>query len=168
MDYENLQTGYDSLRLQFNGFLELEERIDAGEVLIEQYRTMKVKNVIQFESLVEKGRFCLKFTHIELLLAQISIQKSLSDENILLLLEMCTANYDNKKLLDEYAYFGLLTTTLVMGRLLDKVSFSGVNKNVKVSTRMQRFVDNSTFTSIDDFERINNYSKEYIYQAKGK
>lgn len=113
----NMQKGYDYIRTKFNGFRELESRSDAGKELLKLYKNYNPDNFNKKSTNLEIGNFIVKFTYIELLIAQNEILKSFNDEESQELLLQCCKKYKGKKNLQSYyGIIGLKTTALILAR----------------------------------------------------
>ena len=77
---DNVQLGYNDLRLMFNGFRELENRKNAGGELIRLYQEIKPEEIVGIKSPDDRGDFSLKLTFLEILLAQKPILQNLNQE----------------------------------------------------------------------------------------
>ena len=114
----SLQQGYNYIRTKFNGFKELELRIDAGHELLKVYKNYKPENINNKSSTLKKGRHVLKFTYIEILLANNNILKNLNAKTSQELLTECLKKYKKKKdKQSTYSIIGLETTVLIIARI---------------------------------------------------
>ena len=113
----SLQKGYNYIRTKFNGFRELESRSDAGHELIKVYKNYNPENINNKSSTLERGRHIVKFTYIEILIAQDNILKSFNTIESQELLFQCRKKYKQKKI-EQFSYstIGLQTTVLIIAR----------------------------------------------------
>lgn len=70
MTRNGLQKGYDYLKSIFNGFKELENRIDAGKELLKEYKKLNPEDIKNYDTPFNQGGFSFRFTYIEILIAQ--------------------------------------------------------------------------------------------------
>lgn len=120
----DLQTGTKAVIAEFNGFKELLQRPDAGAEVMKVYGKMKPTDLKKEWSLLEKGEFVFKFAAIELLLAQQPIINSLSKEQKKALVAESLQKFKEKDVLVEtFGATGLITSALIMGRVLEKDNF---------------------------------------------
>jgi len=169
MTRNSLQLGYDYLKSIFNGFAELEKRSDSGKELIKLYEAMEPQKITQYDTPSKRGAFSFQFTCIELIMAQPGIQKNLSKKDIIQYFDVCTKKYDGKKLLEnEYSMFDLGTTALTMGRLLNQEKHSDFEQVKQSNTQVRNFLEKSYPTTIEDFNLIYNYSKDYLKTYKNE
>lgn len=113
----DLQSGYDYISTKFNGFKELESRSDAGKSLLELYSEYDPAGFDPNSSDLEIGRYIVRFTYIELLIAQYDILKNLTDIQEKELTYQCVDKYNAKK--KQQAYYGIIglkTTALILAR----------------------------------------------------
>jgi hypothetical protein len=114
----------------------------------------------------KKGQFTFEFTFIELLLSQKSILKSISNEESKSLLSTCQAMYENKcKNYNIFSSFGLSTTCLIVGRILELSNSDSYSSLTTDSPETQRFIIAGPFGPHKIFlDKIIKASKEYISQ----
>jgi hypothetical protein len=123
MFYDNLQTGFDVLKNQFNGARELLRRKNAGSELLRFYKKMDASKIEQNRDLLTKGKFSVEFINVEILLAQEEILKQLSRSERMELISESIKNYEIKKEnSDIHGVFGQAMTALPLGRLLQILS----------------------------------------------
>ena len=166
MHRDDLQSGYNYLKTLFNGFEELEKRPDAGKELIEVYKKMNPEDIDKYDSSVEKGRFIFKFTHIELILAQSVILKNLSNKEIIDLLNISTDIYQKKREDYRFAKFGIFTTAMTMGHVLDNVNYLALSELQHTHIYDQNLINNTGGTEINNFDIIYEYSIDYLNKSK--
>ena len=129
----DLQRGYNHIRANFNGFRELELRSYAGKELLKIYKDYNPEGYEKNASLLEIGGHVVRFTYIEILLAQIDILNSLNDNDTRELLLQCENIYlGKKKQIEHFGIIGLQTTALIVARsqkeaLTETISKFGVN-----------------------------------------
>ncbi len=143
----DLQLGYDYISTEFNGFKELESRSDAGKALLEFYSEYDPAGFDPNSSDLEIGRYIVKFTYIELLMAQYGILKNLTETETNELTRQCVNIYNEKK--KQQAYYGIIglkTTALILAR--------GHRENIKET--MQPSKENNSFSLFVNNLTVNN------------
>lgn len=167
MTRNSLHQGYNYLRTIFNGFEELEKRVDAGEKLIMAYKKLNPSKIVQFEQTVDKGAYSFKFTYLEILLAQKPIIKNMDNSEIKGLIEQCISNYQNfEKMPDLYGTFSLTTPALVLGRTLDVREYPVYQSKKSKNRKFEHFVDNTQLTDKQILSDVITLSKQYLNQLK--
>jgi len=159
----NFQTGYNSIKSVFNGFVELEKRPDAFKELYKVYIKMKPEKVTEQP---KKGQFTFEFSFIELLLSQKSIISSISNEESKSLLSTCQVMYENKcKNYNIFSSFGLSTTCLIVGRILEQSNSDSYARLITENPETKGFIIEGPFGPHKILlDRIIESSKEYIRQ----
>ncbi|MCF8360911.1 MAG: hypothetical protein K9H26_19335 [Prolixibacteraceae bacterium] len=169
MTRNSLQEGYGYLKSIFNGFEELEKREDIGNQLINEYRKLNPVDVQAYDKLVEQGRFVFRFTYLEILLAQRPLLLSMSNNTKKELLELSISNYEGKLNLPEYyASFGLETSSLVLGRLLDTDKYQAYISMAEGDECLRKFIDSSILYDKSSLSAIVNLAKNYKNQLKNE
>ena len=165
MTRNSLQQGYDYLKTIFNGFSELEKRSDAGAELIKEYKKFNPAEIRSYDTPVKRGEFAFKITYVEILLAQKPMLSGLDKTSKKELIKTVVFNYEIiKKMPENYATFGLLTPTLMLGRLLD-ISNQEDFKNIKLkSNKLRYFIVNSELLDEATLTDILACSKKYLNQ----
>ena len=120
----SLQEGYDFLRNNFNGFRELENRSNAAQYILQEYKKMDPGNFIPGSSLAQKGEYMARFTFIELLLAQHEIIDNVNENIMKQIIEESLKKFREKLRIRSYGIEGLVTTTYVMARLANNLNDS--------------------------------------------
>jgi hypothetical protein len=110
----DLQLGYNHISEIFNGFKELESRKDAGKELLSIYKSYNPGAFDKNTTNLEIGNHIIKFTYIELLIAQSNCIKNLSTtERNELSIECLRKHKEKKNLIEYYGVIGLKTTVLI-------------------------------------------------------
>jgi hypothetical protein len=156
----NLQEGFAYLSTIFNGFNELGKRKDAGIQLINEYKSLNPINVQNYTDKIDQGRFTFKFTYVELILAQKPILNNMESTEKKKLLELGISIFEGKRNLPEYySNFGLETSSLVMGRLLDVDSYYEYTS--LEDSALKRFVASSILVDYSSISKIMNLARSY-------
>jgi len=114
----SLQQGYEFIRNNFNGFRELEGRLDAARYILEEYEKMNPAGFVPESSPTEIGEYMAQFTFIELLLAQYPILNSIDEDTKARIIEETLEKFKGKAGIKSYGIVGLSTTAFVMGRII--------------------------------------------------
>ncbi|NQU88143.1 MAG: hypothetical protein HQ541_20545 [Mariniphaga sp.] len=161
----DIQSGYSYIRSKFNGFRELETREDAGQELLRTYKSYNPDNFSKNASHLEIGRFIVKFTYIELLMAQTEILKKFNSTDINELLKLSTKNYKIKKNLKQYyGPMGLNTNVLLMGRFFNS-DLSELRKDFG-DHKVNLFIDYGIITDQEIFDKIVSVCEKKLTNAK--
>jgi len=169
MTRNSIQEGYSYIKSIFNGFAELEKRKDAGFQLINEYRKLKPVEVKNYNELVNQGKYTFKFTYLEILLAQRTILFNMSIDEKKELLGLGISNYEGKNKLPEYySSFGLETSTLVLGRLLDVDNYHAYISLAAKDEQLKKFIDSSILYDSSSLSKTINLAKNYEIQLKNE
>lgn len=156
----NLQQGYDYLKTIFNGFDALEKREDAAKELLMELKRNPPTNINKYNSSLEKGRFSLRRSHIEILLAQYSILSPIDAATKNDILSVCSSNIDTiKNLTRDYGSFHLTLPSLIIGRLLLPRTSAVKSSSSEEHTRIEEFLTTSEGLNSELFEFIMVLSK---------
>ena len=120
----SLQEGYDFIRNNFNGFRELENRSNAAQYILQEYKKMDPTDFIPESSLAQKGEYMARFTFIELLLAQHEIIGNVNDDVKKQIIEESLKKFREKLKIRSYGIEGLVTTTYVIARFANNLNGS--------------------------------------------
>jgi hypothetical protein len=167
MMWNNVQLGYDKLKLMFNGFRELEKRKDAGGELIKLYQKVKPEDIMNYKSPDDRGDFSLKITFLEILLAQKPILQNLNDDEATSLFSCSSSVYERKlSIIKYYEQYGLTTPCLIGGRLLEVKVPITYRQLTSDNPHIHVFLNESIVSEKSDFDQIVNASKSYL-KTKG-
>jgi len=120
----SLQEGYDFIRNNFNGFRELENRSNAAQYILQEYKKMDPTDFKPGSSLAQKGEYMARFTFIELLLAQHEIIGNVNEDIKKQVIEESLKKFREKLKIRSYGIEGLVTTTYVMARFANNLNDS--------------------------------------------
>ncbi|HKK82158.1 MAG TPA: hypothetical protein VJ909_07910 [Prolixibacteraceae bacterium] len=169
MTRNSIQEGYSYIKSIFNGFAELEKRKDSGFQLIDEYRKLKPVEVKNYNELVDQGKHIFKFTYLEILLAQRAILTNMSVNDKKELLELGISNYEGKYNLPKYySSFGLETSTLVLGRLLDVDNYQAYISAAANDERLKRFIASSILFDSSSLAKTIDLAKNYEIRLKNE
>ena len=169
MTHNSLQQGYDYLRSIFNGFVELEQRPDAGAELISVYLENNPRDINMISGILNKGRFSFDMKFVEVLLSQKVIQRSLSLNDRLDLTAKAISNYETiKEMPAEYGTFGLVTSTLLLGRIMDVDKYFLFTKLKSDNNLISTFIEHSQPADVSQFDAIVSIAREYLKYLKNE
>jgi len=153
---QDLQSGFNALQKHFNGFRELLSRKDAGKALLDLYTRMNTTALNRNAPLTEQGAFTLRFSYLELLLAQNAVIATLDEGNTQLLRKEAVKKYEEKQSrTDAFGSIGLNTSAWVMGKLLQKAQLRKTE-----NAALDHFLNTGTFSSPALLNEIYTSSKQ--------
>ena len=153
--YNTLQQGFSAMSSQFNGFQELYNRQDAGEKLIEKYRSLDPAAIDADWSLIQKGDYDWSIQNIEVLLVQDAIQDKLNDTQKANLLQEAIAKYRTKLQYGEvYSKYSQQTSLWLAGRTLQNLKYEPFVKTMESDISLQDFLNNGSFPDESDLKEI--------------
>jgi hypothetical protein len=120
----SLQEGYDFLKNNFNGFRELENRPNAAEFILQEYKKMDPADFKPGSTLAQKGEYMARFTFIELLLAQHEIINNVNEDIKRKIIEESLKKFQEKIMIRSYGIEGLVTTAYIMARFVNNLNGS--------------------------------------------
>ena len=140
--FNDLQYGFDTVASRFNGLKTLLKRPDAGTVLLARYQAMDPAAIAPDATLLQQGQHDAQFTAVEMLLAQDSIRRSLSNEQQATLIAETLKKLEAKQQrADVYGQMGRERTALVLGRILRDQTAGFAQADVV----LQEFLNTGTF-----------------------
>lgn len=160
--YDNLETGYKKLETKFNGLRELSQRKDAGKIFIEVYQNSDINGSNDQNLNIDERYWPIRFTWIELLMAQNYLIESLGEnekDNILLLAK---EKYLMKQSSKDYSVNSLLPTTLLMARILHSLAFSDFESEYSKNVGLRDFISTSILSDKEIFELVFNLNLKYL------
>lgn len=120
----SLQQGYNLIKNNFNGFRELENRSNAAQYILQEYKKMDPDDFKPGSSLAQKGEYMARFTFIELLLAQHKIIDNVNEDVKKQIIEESLKKFREKLKIRSYGIEGLVTTTFLMARFANNLNGS--------------------------------------------
>jgi hypothetical protein len=115
---ENPQVGFEHVFKRFNGLRELFEREDAGTKILDFYE-MIISADIKTWSELDKGKFSMNLSYLELMISQDKIIDKFTNYEIVRLRQIGTSLFERK--LNDPSVFGgisLTFTALILAKLL--------------------------------------------------
>lgn len=161
--YNDLQKGFLSIKMRFNGFEELVKRQDSGNELMKFYDKMNPEGFDKNWSIEKIGKFTLEFTYVETLLAQRDIQSNMSKEERKKLVTICLNKYKAKlDHADLHGTYCTMNTVWVIGRLMENQD--GVKNNTNSEYELARyvFIEQGLLTDLKVSDDIIEKAREYI------
>jgi hypothetical protein len=161
--YNYPQQGFDAIETQFNGIRELLNRKDAGEKLLERYKTMDPAAIGKDWSSEKRGFYSMSFQNIEILLAQDSILTNLSETQHNDLIKQglikIQAKQQNQSI---YGINGLESSAWVISKALKQAKFETFLQKFQTDEDLQRFLDTGSFLSDTDLNQILSQAQQYL------
>ncbi len=160
MAANNLQDGFQRLAAIFNGFQELLVRKNAPDKLLELYKKMNPSELDRSWSPNRLGSYTFNFTYIEIILAQDEILSKMTTTERKNLLKQALNKYERKLLIsDIYSQYGLKTSAIIMGRILnvDDSEF----KNMTKKQSLKSFVEKVEVSDISDLDLVYKRAKNF-------
>lgn len=161
-----LQSSMDFFFINFNGFIELSQRSNSGQVLLNKYLVM---NPCCFIFSDDKGRFINSFSEYEMIIAQSKFINMLSKENLIKLLSKSIYCLKQKMLYsDSYSLvFGINTSALIASRTLQKLDYAPFTLELERNPQMKNFTGLSSIPSSESdvnrlFSLIEMYCTSYL------
>ena len=152
--FNDVQTGFNTLKQSFNGFQELLNRSDASIELVKLYKQMNPKSFNSTWNDTLKGSFTFQFVQIEMLLAQDQIINTLLAETKSALLKEAAQKYELKKASNQFSGFALSPSILIIGRILDKENKLQSLKAGATKGSIQKFLSTGTADNSEILEQI--------------
>lgn len=169
MTRNSFQDGYNYLKTIFNGFNELENREDAGKELLKVYKKMDPGAIKNINIPAERGRYIFKFIYIEILLSQNKTIANIDKKNKKELIAVTLLNYEKRdKMPEHFSTFGKMSSTLILGRILEHDQYSKYGVQKKYADKIKRFIDNSYLEDVSTMLQIVALSKEYLNQLENE
>jgi hypothetical protein len=160
--FNNMQMGFEQNKNDFNGFLELFKRKDAGKELISFYSKINPGEVMSMKSNLDKGNFMFRIFYLEILLAQKDLLSTLNQEEQRILLTECLEKIQEKNNA-LYSRFQTQTTYLIMTRILILNQFSTFMDNYRHNqSEYDWFVNGIVLPSTDLFIEIKTSTEDYL------
>ena len=158
----SLQQGYEFIKNNFNGFRELENRRDAGHLILKKYENMDPAGVSDQSSHLKASQYMAQFTFIEILLAQDSILFKLNDETKNEILNTTLEKFNQKATKHNYGIVGLSTTALIIAKIIDKYDDNNLELNLKEKSSIKEFTKSCIVEDSEFFKLILKTSEKYL------
>lgn len=164
--YSNIQTGFVFLTTKFNGLDELTKRSDTEECLISIYKITETNGFKDNYLNLDDHFWTIKFSWIELLLAQNKFIESLSPERKKDLLLLTIEKYNLKRSSSDYSASSLVSTTFLAARVLHSLNDEKFELEYVKNEPLSVFINTSIISEKNIinyvFEFATNYLKENL------
>jgi len=150
--FKNYPTGYEVLKLQFNGLKELANRNDAAKYLVDVYQKAGIKGFEGLDLNLEQKHWTLKFIWLELLLSQDNIIQSMSPDEKEDLLEISYSKFNMKKA-NEFAFLSLSTTVFLMAKILNSLNYNEFEQELEKENNLEILMKTAR---VDDLHILDN------------
>lgn len=160
--YDNYQTGFTILATKFNGLRELAKRTDAGICLQKIYKYVDLTGKeIQYLK-IDTKYWPIRLSWIELLLSQNLIIESLNVNEKKVLLSISLEKFKMKQQSKEHSPDGLLTTALLMGRVLNSLNYELFVTEINKNETLKNFLSTSDVTYSIAMDLIVKYTQDFL------
>lgn len=158
-----LQKGYEMVSSQFSGLGELESRPDACDQLLIKYEAYDPLRFPSGGELIEQGRYSLTLSNLEIILSQYIHLNKLTKQQKKALVSRARKVYQLKmEKIENYAVFGLASTSAVLGRLMKLDNYSPFMEVYKPKLRQWDVIENYWPTNLETTETIYAISEGYL------
>jgi hypothetical protein len=168
--YNSIQEGFDHIKLNFNGFTELFNRIDKNKVLINIYQDIDPLRVTFIEDPIERGQFMSGITVVEITLAQYDVVDNLTLDETKSLLNIALKMYSDKSSVPNYSWVGAMSTIGILGRILYSQNYKSFIDRLSTVANLNLFLNSCDFDGINnvDFiiQTIISDSENYLNELK--
>lgn len=160
--YNNYQDGFIIMATKFNGLQELAKRKDAGECLINIYERSKENGIEIQKYIVDNKYWPIRLSWIELIMSQKLIIESLTIDEKKHLLSLSLEKFYMKQLNNLDFSDGLVTTALLMGRILHSINFYEFESEYNRNGVLRNFLTSSSLSDITTIELISKQTQKYL------
>ena len=153
--YNDNKLGFETMCNEFNGFLELFKRKDAGKCLVEKYRSMNAEVLLNDTIPSYKGHETFRFSVIELILTDDNVLSNLNTSDKMLLLKEAMKGYDMKmKHKEIYGVFGQMTSVFLTIRVLNTMGNKDWDLYVRNNVEVKSFSEKISITNPSALDSI--------------
>jgi hypothetical protein len=163
--YDTYQDGFTILASKFNGLKELAKRTDAGECLYNIYEKTGENGMKSQQFMVNNEYWPLRLSWIELIFAQNLIYETLSTGKKRQLLSLTLDKIKLKEANPEISSYGILTTSLLMGRLLNSLNYSEFENAYNQNETLRSFLKTSSMPDKKTIDLISRYAEDYLINS---
>jgi|GEM_PF-3036031 len=158
LDYgltNNPFTGYQRTLETLNAYEEFKARPKSLNIIFDYYANMDFSQINQLAKSADIGRFSLRISAIELMFADLSLEKSVSLEESEKFLEGISKKYAEKSVNEpELMGLGKLTTAFLAANLMKKQD--QLKNRIEEKEELDRFISNILTVSDDFVDKIIN------------
>ncbi len=162
--FNSIQTGFVILATKFNGLKELSKRQDAAKYLINIYQETGEKGFDNPNLNLDDKYWTIKFTWIELLIAQNKMLQSLDNEDKKRLLSLCQEKLNLKQFSKDYSIEGLKSTAFLMSRVLHSVNDDQFELEYSKNDVLKTFVETSELQDEQIINKVFELTINYLKQ----
>lgn len=162
--FNNIQTGFVILATKFNGLKELSKRQDVAKCLISIYQETGEKGFDNPNLNLDDKYWTIKFTWIELLIAQNKVLQSLDNEDKKKLLSLSQEKFNLKKVSKDYSLEGLKSTVFLMSRVLHSVNDDQFELEYSKNDVLKTFVETSELQNEQIISKVLELTNNYLNQ----
>lgn len=163
MTRNTYQKGYNFIRSNFNGFIELEKRNDAGRALLSKYSKVKHDDVSAFSEFADKGRFILNILYLEIIISQDLILINMEKPDLLSLKNHAIRSFENKDRLNEdFGVLMLETPSLIMAKILKIENENNPSPLIKLDDEIVNFIKMPEKENFSVWTRVYEISKSNL------
>jgi len=163
----NFQEGYNLLRSVFNGFMELEKRPDALDILIAKYKSIKITDydtAQTISNLLNYGGYDYFTYCLEIITGQYAfLEKATIEQKIELLSELFKKQDFREKRISWFYFEG---PAFIMARLMYLDNYQSFMEYYNSSSRIQNFVTWARPIYEEHRTIIISYAKDYFNLLK--
>jgi hypothetical protein len=160
-----IQDGYDLAKERCRGFLELENRTDAFELLIEKYKSIDTINFIPNTSPLEYGGYNYYTYSLEVILGQENILQNTTDKQEIDLLTDLFVKQDFRNNLR--SWYSIEGPTFVMGRIMYFNNYLPLINECKNNNIMNSFINEGIPIQREDIKSvIISFANDYLTLLK--
>ncbi|MEI6050608.1 MAG: hypothetical protein WCS03_17055 [Bacteroidota bacterium] len=141
--YDNYQGGLVYLATKFNGLDELAKRNDVEKCLIPIYKLTGLKGIENSSMSIDNKFWTIKFSWIEMLMAQNIFIESLSSEGKKELITLALEKYNLKRSNSDYSMYSLVTTTFLAARAIHSLNIPTFESEFFRNQSLSNFIKTS-------------------------
>ncbi len=147
----NIQAGLVFIATKFNGLDELAKRSDAEEYLMVFYKSAGINGFENSDPKLDSNYWTIKFSWIELLLAQNKFIETLPTEKRKELLKLSIEKHSLKQSSKKFSSNSLLPTAFLAGRIIHSLNNEKFEIEYSKNSSLSKFIQTST---LDDRQVI--------------
>lgn len=161
--YDTYQDGFTILASKFNGLRELVKRTDAGECLYNVYEKTGENGMKSLQFMVDAEYWPIRLSWIELIFAQKVIYEQLNIDKKRQLLSITLDRIKMKLANKENFSDGILTTSLLIGRLLKSLDYIEFENTYNQNETLRNFLETSSMPDKKTIDLIIKYAEDYLF-----
>ena len=152
--FNNMQEGFEKFKHDFNGINELLVRKDISSALISKYKSISILDYNDNLSLIEKGKFSVNISLIEIFCSQQEVLIQIDIEEKQNLVTELLDKYNEKSKSEIYGHLSFRTLAFCLVNILQSENFIDNSSNDKISNEILKFeakggkITNNIFSNI--------------------